>query len=189
MGFCPVATTTTEGHVPAMRAHPTAIVACVVLYFAVACTITDDHCEEGFVDHCDGNTAVTCDRPSETGSGWSRGSKVRREVCSSGVCGPTCFCAEDCDVCKSTLHHSVACGSPVSTMCALTCNGRGGAARRGPDSKSTASRGTTCRSDGGRPALGRGGCLRGVVRAMVRPGGRSSRPRRSRGSVGPASPR
>jgi hypothetical protein len=92
-----------------------------LLGLTFACNAPLETCDDGYADHCDGATAVTCEHRYSNGSGFQLGGDpIRRETCSSGVCGKSCYCAQDCDVCKSTLHVSVSC-DPDPASCEQSC--------------------------------------------------------------------
>jgi hypothetical protein len=96
----------------------------VIILFLVsmtACTV-DESCGSHDEDRCEAAVAVTCRVPTSNGSGFGAigGYDVERVRCTSGVCGKSCVCFKECDICEPKLLHTVAC-DPDPASCEQSC--------------------------------------------------------------------
>lgn len=73
-------------------------------------------CTKGeFSNHCEGNVAVTCERPSGDNTGYGSigaSDKIERTDCGSDRCGTTVFCEKDCDICAAKQTSGIGCIRP-----------------------------------------------------------------------------
>jgi hypothetical protein len=108
-----------------MAARGSTIVLLGVLLGAACHVGKDDACSSSeFVDHCEGDVAVTCPAPNQTGSGYNfGGDTIERETCAPGACGEICYCWTDRNSSHPTtpkLEKGIGC-NPDPKACSKTC--------------------------------------------------------------------
>lgn len=100
-----------------------ALVAIAVTFLSLSACTVQESCASHEEDRCEGAVAVTCRVPTSDGSGFGAigGYDVERVRCTSGVCGRSCECFKECDVCERKLIATVAC-DPDPASCEQSCN-------------------------------------------------------------------